>query len=326
MFRDLGIEVVQPDWDVIEAGAWTMAKVRKNMLLDYGRLYQAFQRNDPDPAILLRSDTEVPDSAEVYNYLTTELVKVQAAGFRRVYFEAANEPNNAGYDLERWQVEGPKLVADWISVKLAFPNVKFISPAMMPMLPGEATGWHLPSFAGFPILGQHTYHLHGRFFWTPYNLNQLFPGKPIWVTEFNDTEPKDRLPYNITMLETLATMPYVDAVTFFCAGEWNGYGLSVNEATTIGEWFKSHKEQTMWKDRLPNTSRAFKAEGGAEDAFESIIQTWITAGGDVEESALRYLVGTRRLKATQARLDYLTRKGKAAFQELNDAVQPYLPL
>lgn len=73
----------------------------------------------------------------------------------------------------------------------------------------------------------------------------------------------------------------------------------------------------MWKDRLPETYNMFVGEHGENSAlFEVLIQDWVNAGGDPEESVKRYLMGTGRMRATLERFRWLTDKGKSAFEEL----------
>lgn len=72
----------------------------------------------------------------------------------------------------------------------------------------------------------------------------------------------------------------------------------------------------MWKDRLPDTYEMFVRDGGNPDLFAVLIQNWVNAGGDPEESAKRYLMGTGRMRATRERFKWLTEKGKSGYQEL----------
>ena len=126
----------------------------------------------------------------------------------------------------------------------------------------------------------------------------------------------------------------LDASIFICGndGAWPSFevlgdGQDILEAAINQVNREAEEEEPMlWKDRQPDAYKQFTDEGGNPDAFESIAQAWVLAGGQPDEAFIRYLVGTRRLKATQSRLDWLSNAGKAAFEELNQATKPYLPL
>lgn len=295
------------------------------MQVPWREVYQVLSENTPDPLALLRSDSEVPDEAEVERSLGALLPQVYAAGFRRVLFEFANEPNNHAGTTP---AEITALIPGWLRCQARHPNVGFISPPMMPDSESNLRPWHPPEFAQF-ILGQHTYD-DGSLFWSPWNLGHFYPGKGQFVTEFNSTHQEGRTNRNLGWLKWMATLPYVQGICYFCGPnnhpQFQSYAITEDEARIYGAWWTEYRGGIMpWENTLPHAYQQFAAEGGTAEAFESIIQTWVNAGGDPEESALRYLVGTRRLKATQARLEKLSGAGKAAFQELNDAVQPYLP-
>lgn len=84
----------------------------------------------------------------------------------------------------------------------------------------------------------------------------------------------------------------------------------------------------MWKDKLPKTYEMFVRDGGIPDLFESLIQDWVDAGGDPEEAAKRYLMGTGRLRATRERFELLCEKTKSALEEIKQVglKWPQLPL
>jgi hypothetical protein len=72
----------------------------------------------------------------------------------------------------------------------------------------------------------------------------------------------------------------------------------------------------MWEDRLPDTYEMYVRDGGDPALFEDIIAVWVAAGGDPEESAKRYLMGSGRLRATLERFRWLTDKGKSGYEEV----------
>lgn len=84
----------------------------------------------------------------------------------------------------------------------------------------------------------------------------------------------------------------------------------------------------MWKDKIPDTYEMFVRDGGNPDLFEDIIALWYLAGGDPEESAKRYLMGTGRLRATRERFELLCEKTKSALEEIKQVglKWPQLPL
>lgn len=84
----------------------------------------------------------------------------------------------------------------------------------------------------------------------------------------------------------------------------------------------------MWKDRLPDTYEMYVRDGYYPESFEGIIRDWVAAGGDPEESAKRYLMGTGRLRATRERFELLCEKTKSALEEIKQVglEWPQLPL
>jgi len=84
----------------------------------------------------------------------------------------------------------------------------------------------------------------------------------------------------------------------------------------------------MWRERLPDTYEMFVRDGYNSDLFEGLIANWVAAGGDPEESAKRYLMGTGRLRATKARFELLCEKTKSALEEIKQVglKWPQLPL
>lgn len=344
---DIGIEIIErpiPDLEhsaagaVLLAGQWTMIKARKYVLSagDYHWAYSILHTDSP--AVLLRSDSEVSDGAEMSNTLHREEPSARRAGFTRIFFEPANEPNNLwDWSLERWRQEGPGRIAQWSSARSAFPNVKLVSPPMMPNSEPVLRPWHLPEFGQFDYLGQHTYYEGppGSAFWSPWQLGHILSGRQL-VTELNKTNSENRLVDNIAMLDLMAQWEEVAGVVFFCAptesGNWRDYWVTEEEAAAYGEWFTNHREERKmgWQDKVAEEYMAlqneFIAEGETAEAFEAIFGLWVADGGDPAESYRRYLVGTRRKKATQSEIERMSRSGQAGFKEIFDAVSPYLPL
>ena len=331
---DLGLEVIESPseeaWAVLEQGPWTFLKARRGIALDWPRAYRALHRNTPNPGLIARSDSEVSDGAELER-VRAEMVVARMAGFARIIVAPANELNNTtDWDLARWQRERSNYIAQWLAFGREWA-ITVCSPAFKPDDPSVLAPWH-EGLEVFPLKGAHVYGSWPNLFWEPGHVFDMIGG-PVIVLEFNQNQEfrGDRAPANIAMLEKcIEHYPDLSLVTFFCAPnshpEFAHMGVTLSDALEYRKWFKNQKEELMlWKDRQPDAYKQFTDEGGTPEAFESITQAWVLANGQPDEALIRYLVGTRRLRATQSRLDWLSNAGKAAFEELNQATKPYLP-
>ncbi len=294
---DLLLEIQAPvfDWAVIESGGWTGIKLRRAVMevMDWPRLYAALRRNSDTPAIILRSNTNIPDRAELNNLLATWLFTIRRAGFKRIYLEVCNEPNNEGdWNLDRWLREGPSLVDSWLSLRLTYPGVKLISPAMRPELPSTAAQWHLARFAEFDLLAAHCYYQwqlkpeDTSPFWSPWDLHNLYPDKNIMVTEMNAVAGDygapypERVPCNLVMLKKMASWSYVVGVTFFAIPFWKGFDITVGEAQVYGKWFKNQRGGIMpmtRQDAIAMTVDLWGRHGAMWNPDIGYCQDWLTS-------------------------------------------------
>jgi hypothetical protein len=72
----------------------------------------------------------------------------------------------------------------------------------------------------------------------------------------------------------------------------------------------------MWKERLPETCAMFVSEGHSEADFERLVEDWVEAGGDPEESVKRWMLGVGHLRNTPERYSMMAERGKSILEEI----------
>ena len=330
----LGLEVIGP-WSlarpVAEALGMAALKYRPGLLSgnDLRDAVKLMRQFTEEPWVILRSRSEVPSFEEALAE-----VREQPAYFyvldRRLFYVMGNEPNNpsTACSLERYA----ELLSDGLRLQKRLDStgteITVLPPGLMQDEWEKLSPWLLhPLRSRYPLGAYHIYNTNGLEGIMGWPL-----GGPCIVDEFgySGNNPQDRVRLNIQVLRAMP--PSVQAVAFFCGpsnnSEWTKFEVSVADAEQYREAMKEEnmsETQKILEAELKLLQQECAAEGLDGAALDSIVSVWVLAGGDPLESMRRYLVGTRRLRVTAARLEGLSRAGKAAFQEINDAVKPYLP-